>query len=191
MDLNFTPTRKGGGVVIHGDDETLHLIERFLTKQALKSKCCYEDGACMSLSRYFEKGRSKTVDWVTLFYGITVLGSSLGYCNTRQENALLALLEYSLESSLLKFLKVDTKALYNLFHINKDYTDLIYFGWESRMVYLYLLKTAAKRRNELLKILNSFNPASQVLDRKYVSQFDGLNIRYLDFKSGTKFQYDL
>ncbi|WP_063664841.1 hypothetical protein [Aliivibrio fischeri] len=191
MDLNFTPTRKGGGVVIRGDDETLHLIERLLTKHAMQSKCCFEDGVCMSLSRYFENGRSKPVDWVTLFCGITVLRSSLGYCNTRQEDALLALLEYSLEESLLKFLKVNAGAINNIFNINKGYTDLIYVGWESRMVYLYLLKTAAKRRSELIKILNSFNPIPQVLDREYVRQFDGLHIGYLDFKSCTKFQYDL
>lgn len=191
MDLNFTPTRKGGGVVINGDNETLHLIERLLTKHAMQSKCCFEDGVCMSLSRYFEKDRTKTVDWVTLFSGITVLRSSLGYCNTRQEDALLALLEYSLEESLLKFLKVDTETLHNVFYINTGYSDHIYSGWENRMVYLYLLKTAAKRRNELLKILNSFNPIPQVLAREYVRQFDGLHIGYLDFKSGTKFQYDL
>ncbi|KAB2823237.1 hypothetical protein [Aliivibrio finisterrensis] len=42
-----------------------------------------------------------------------------------------------------------------------------------------------------LKVLNYFNPTGQVLDREYVSQFDRLNIRYLEFKSGTKFEYDL
>lgn len=37
MYLEFIPTRRGGGVKIRGDDNTLHLIERLLTKHAMSS----------------------------------------------------------------------------------------------------------------------------------------------------------
>lgn len=190
MNLDFVPTKRGGGVKIDGDERTLHLIERLITKHAMNSKCCFEDGVCMTLSRYFEKDRSKTVDWVTLYYGVTVLRSSMGYFNTREEEALISLLEFLVEKSLASFLK-ESEQISDLFYTHKGYTDLILDGWESRMVYLYLLKTATQRRKELLRILTSFDPIPTVLDKDYVKQFKELHIGYLDYGVGEKFEYVL
>lgn len=147
MNLDFVPTKRGGGVKISGDEHTLHLVERILTKHGMNSKCCFEDGVCMALSRYFEKGSSKTVDWVTLYFGITALRSSMGYCNTRKEEALISLLEFLVEKSLASFLKDQNERINDLFYTHKGYTDQILDGWEGRMVCLYLLKTAPQRRN--------------------------------------------
>nr|WP_176703898.1 hypothetical protein [Vibrio sp. 04Ya108] len=153
--------------------------------------CCFEDGVCMTLSRYFEKMRQKDVDWVTLYFGITTLRTSLGYNCSKQEHALIALLEYQLENALTTFLKLKNQDLEPLFFAHKGYNDYILNGWESRMVYLYLLKTAAKRRKELLFILKSFDPYHIVKNKEYTEQFNDYHISDLDYDVGKKFEYEL
>ncbi|MEF1338739.1 hypothetical protein REH81_18440, partial [Vibrio rotiferianus] len=111
MFLTFIPTRRGGGVKIEGDDETFALIERLLTRHAMDSYACYEDGVCMALSRYFEKDRTHTIDWITLFVGIGVLRSSIGYNTTKQNHALICCMEYELLRALGLFLKIDPETL--------------------------------------------------------------------------------
>ena len=87
MYLLLKPTQKGGGVSITADEETMDLVERLLTNHAMNSYCCWEDGSCMALSRYFDKDRSHLVDWVTLIVVFTVLIASLGYFASEQDHA--------------------------------------------------------------------------------------------------------
>ncbi len=192
MNLIFIPTRRGGGVKIEGDDETLALIERLLTRHAMDSYACYEDGCCMALSRYFEKDRTHTVDWITLFVGIGVLRTSIGYNTTKQNHALVCCMEYELLRALSLFLKMDLETLDDDFEWSKGISDyMLEDDWYSRLVYLYKLKTATKRRRELLSIIDSLSPMFRGINKNYCKRFDGLSLRDLDYPAGTKFEFDL
>ncbi|MGR5178881.1 hypothetical protein [Vibrio mediterranei] len=192
MHIEFNPTRRGGGVTIKGDEETIHLIERLLTKHAMKSQCCYEDGACMALSRYFEPNKNKAIDWITLTVGITVLRTSLGYNNSKQDHALITALEYQLQQALCSLLKVDAETIDCVLEHFKGYSDHTFKDdWYGILVYLYLLKTAKNRKRELLSLLKFLDPIYRALNKEAATKFDNLSLASLDYPAGTKFEYDL
>jgi hypothetical protein len=192
MNLTFTLTKLGGGVVIKGDSPTIHKVERLLTRTAIESHACYDNGMCMILSRYFEK-KGAVVDWITLIAGVAALRHSLGYRLNRENHALMCLLEYEISNALCKILGEQSKdavesTLYSLYGLS----DRVCGGKvESRMVYLYLLKTQAARKEELLKIIQSISPTLQYLDRDYRARFEGLNQSQLHYPAGTEFEYTL
>ncbi|MGR5451949.1 hypothetical protein ACP3V3_19745 [Vibrio sp. PNB22_3_1] len=191
MHLKFIPTRFGGGVKIEGDTETLHAIERLLTQHAMDSHCCFKDGACLYLSKHFEKNDTAPVDWVTLFCGITTLRSSAGFLLNRQEQALITTLEYELECALCQFLKTEPQEIAALFVQQAGHNDHIYHNWESRATYIYLLKTAAARRKELIKILESLCPMNRGRHKDFIKNFEHFSFDMLDYTYGERFQFPL
>ena len=192
MYLLLKPTQKGGGVSITADEETMDLVERLLTNHAMNSYCCWEDGSCMALSRYFDKDRSHVVDWVTLIVGLTVLRTSIGYFASKQDHALVCCLEYQLQHALSQKLNLEPEVIDSELNRLKGFGDDI-FGdiWYSRLVYLYKLKTSTNRKRELLAIIRSLDPMSQVLDKEYIKSFKDLTLADLDYPAGTKFSFDL
>lgn len=192
MHITFVPTKLSGGVTIKGDANSIGKVERLLARTAIESHIDDNDGLCMTLSRYFE-GRSKPVDWVTLVAGVSALRTSLGYRLSRERHAVMCLLEHEINEALCKTLK----------HIPRDtiehtLDDLIGISdrsegslIDSRVTYLYLLKTPEARKAELLKILQSFSPTLKYLDRGYSERFKGLKSCQLSYPAGTEFQYPL
>ncbi|BBM67953.1 hypothetical protein VA249_45990 (plasmid) [Vibrio alfacsensis] len=192
MNIEFKPTRRGGGVTIKGDDETIYLIERLLTKHAMQSQCCYEDGACMALSHYFNPDKNESVDWITLVVGITVLRTSLGYNCSKQDHALITAIEYQLQRALCSVLKVDTETIDDVLGVFKGYSDHTFNDdWYGIMVYLYLLKTAKNRKRKLLSLLKFLDPIYRALNKEEATKFDNLSLTSLYYPAGTKFEYEL
>ena len=192
MHLAFTPTKRGGGVYINGDSATIQKVERLLTRTAIESHICDDNGMCMTLSRYFEK-KDDVVDWITLITGIAALRGSLGYRLSRENHALLCLLEYEISEALCKPpMKLSKDVVEHILDSLHGISDQ--FGGEkieSRMVYLYLLKTPSARKKELVNILVSIVPALQILDKGYSLRFQELNRYLLEYPAGTEFKYEL
>lgn len=193
MHITFNLTKLGGGVFIKGDEQSLLKVERLLVKTANESHNSYSDGACMMLTPYFEKKRRRPVDWITLVAGVAALRNSNGYVLSRENHALICLLEYELSNALSKALGSDKEdkiesVLYSLScfsdHIGGEKV-------ESRVVYLYLLKTPEARKAELLSIIMSLSPFLVRLDGLSVKKFEGLNHSSLYYDAGKEFQYEL
>ncbi|WP_318493309.1 hypothetical protein [Photobacterium leiognathi] len=193
MHLEFKPTKRGGGVSIIGDKYTLHLIERLLTTQSIITPhCCYANGACMTLSRYFEPGCNRSVDWITLFAGIILLRTSLGYSGTRQQQVLITLLEYELHTSLTEVLKIGTDKIDTIFDSLRGSTDKqLSQHREGLMVYLYLLKYKTKRRKKLASLIMHLNPHIIFKDEKLLEEIGDLSLYNLEYDAGEKFKYEL
>ena len=191
MDLSITPTKLCGGVLIEGDSSTLRMVERLLTRTAIESHACDDSGICMTLSRYFEQN-GRTVDWVTLFAGVSALRNSMGFRLSRKDHALICTLEFLVHEALIKLLPKAESQIDNLLDSMYGFHDLLHGGaCESRMVYLYLLKTPGKRKSELLKILSSLSPVFRHTYAAYSVQFEGLHRDMLTYPSGEKFKYPL
>lgn len=192
MHLTLTPTKLKGGVTIKGDASTIRKFERLLARTAIESHACDDDGLCMTLSHYFDKNGC-TVDWITLIAGVAALRGSLGYRLNKENHALMCVLEYEVCEALCKTLDHLDKSLIeqalNSLHILSD--RIGGENVESRIVYLYRLKTAETRQAELLKIIKSVSPMYQDLDRYYAKRFEGLRREHLSYKSGTEFEYTL
>jgi len=191
MKLSFAPTKLGGGVTITSDVATLRYIERLLTRAAIESYSCDDNGMCMTLSRYFERNK-ETVDWVTLVAGVACLRTAIGYKLNRKDHAIICLLEYLLFAALCKVLNEPEEqiesVLESLHGLNDHTFDL---SIEPKMTYLYLLKDPELRKEELLAIIKSLSPVFGRLDKKYDEKFKGLNREMLIYSSGTEFQYEL
>lgn len=191
MELSFTATKLAGGVIIKGDPVTLRSVERLLTRTSIDSHCCWDDGMCMVLSRYFESN-NKTVDWVTLISGITCLRSAIGYKLSRKDHAIICLLEYLMFDALCNLLNQDPEkiesALESLYGLNDRSINP---SVEPQMVYLYLLKDPELRKSELLKIIESLSPVFGIVDKKYNENFKGLNRYMLNYSPDEKFQFEL
>jgi|GEM_PF-3013647 len=192
MYLSLIPTKLGGGVVIKGDSLTINKVERLLTRTAIESHSCYDNGMCMTLSRYFEE-KSRAVDWVTLIAGLTALRNSLGYRLNKENHALICLLEYEVSNALYIFLGEHTHAevddaLNSLYGLNDQLCGEVI---ESRMVYLYLLKTPEYRKKELLNIIKSISPILRFSNRDYLKRFEGLSSSQLNYPAGATFEYEL
>lgn len=187
----MTPTKLKGGVTIKGDASTIRKFERLLARTAIESHACDDDGLCMTLSRYFEKNGG-TVDWVTLIAGVAALRGSLGYRLNKENHALMCVLEYEVCEVLCKTLDhLDRSLIEHVLNSLHNLNDRI--GGEkveSRVVYLYLLKTAEARQAELLKIIESVSPIYQYLDRDYAKRFEGLRREHLTYEL-TEFEYTL
>jgi hypothetical protein len=93
MHLTFTPTDLAGCVIIKGDNATISKVENLLKITALNSHVCDDNGMCMILSLFFEK-QNQLVDWVTLVSGVSALRNSLGYRLSKEDHAIVCLLEY-------------------------------------------------------------------------------------------------
>ncbi|MDI5833271.1 hypothetical protein OCF84_20905 (plasmid) [Shewanella xiamenensis] len=192
MYLTLIPTKLKGGVTIKGDASTIRKVERLLARTAIESHACDDDGLCMTLSRYFEKNGC-TVDWITLIAGVAALRGSLGYRLNKENHALMCVLEFEVCEVLCKTMDhLDRSLIEQVLNSLHNLNDRI--GGEkveSRMVYLYLLKTAEARQAELLKIIKSVSPSYQNLDSDYVKRFEGLRREHLSYKAGTEFEYTL
>lgn len=193
MELSFTPTKKAGGVLIKGDATTLSKVERLLTRTAIESHACADDGFCMILSRYFERNR-EVVDWVTLVAGVCTLRNSMGYRLSRENHALICLLEHLTYEALCALLPKSAEQIDTLLTSLYSLNDFSFKGsLESRVVYLHLLKTARSRKAELLDVLSSLNMTLSWPDlgRDYCERFEGLRYGQLSYGPGEKFQYPL
>lgn len=192
MHLSFTPTPNGGGVAIQGDRDTLRKIERLLTQTAMNSHACLEYGFCMTLSRYFEELKSPcSVDFITLIAGVSALRHSLGYRLSREDHALICLLEHLTFEAYCQVTGADSDsadALFKTFYGLNDYGSFALF--ESRRVYFYLLKTKNARVAELPTILLSLL-SSSVDASRWQQKFDGLNDDMLLYPANERFQYEL
>lgn len=192
MHLTLIPTKLKGGVTIKGDTSTIRKFERLLARTAIESHACDDDGLCMTLSCYFEKNGC-TVDWITLIAGVAALRGSLGYRLNKENHALMCVLEYEVCEVLCKTLDhLDRSLIEQVLNSLHNLNDRI--GGEkveSRVVYLYLLKTAEARQAELLKIIESVSPIYKCLDRDYAKRFEGLRREHLTYEAGTEFEYTL
>lgn len=191
MKLTITPTKLAGGAVISGDVKTLRKIERLLTRTAIDSHCCHDNGLCMTLSRYFEKNND-TVDWVTLVFGLSALRNSLGYVLSKENHALMCMLEHLTFEALCRLLpkrREDIEVTINGLYGLNDY--LIKNEAESRMVYLYILKDPDVRKDELLNILRSVSLTLRHLNKGYDASFKGLNRERLVYPYNEEFKYPL
>jgi len=175
MQLYLTPTAHGGGVTIKSDAQTARKIERLLVNTALNSHNCHDDGLCMKLSSAFERSnKPKTVDWIILIAGVSALRSSLGYCLSRENHALLCLLEHEVFEAACTFVE-DREAVEEVFNQLKISDYIGGAKVESRTVYLYLLKTQEARKAELLNIIKSLNVMQELFMQDYNERFEGLN----------------
>lgn len=191
MNLSFTPTKLAGGVTIRGDAATLRKAERLLTRTAIESHACDDNGMCMTLSRYFEKNGDK-VDWVTLVAGIAALRHSLGYRLSKENHSIVCTLEFLLFDALCK--KLDNPpedielVLDSLYGLSDRFNGPLI---ESRMAYLYLLQSSEKRKAELLQIIRSLTTQGNILNKEYSYRFDGIDRMSLCYPAGTDFKYEL
>ena len=191
MQLTFIPTKLAGGVVIKGDNPTIRKIERLLARTAIESYACDDNGMCMTLSRYFEK-KNDTVDWITLITGIAALRHSIGYRLSREDHALMCILEHSVFEALCKTLTEKAENVEAVLDSLYGFNDQLHGKYvESRMTYLYLLKEPETRKEELLKILQSMSPTLKHMVRDYSEQFKELNSDMLTYAAGQKFEYEL
>lgn len=188
MNLSFTPTKLSGGVTIKGDVATLRKVERLLTITALESQACDDEGMCMTLSLYFGKKIDK-VDWVTLIAGVAALRNSLGYRLSKENHAIICLLEFLLFEALCKTIDDAPEEIESVLNSLRGLNDLSCgHHIESRMVYLYQLQTSVNRKAHLLKIIHSFSPC---IDKEYAERFKGFNRMALCYPAGKDFKYEL
>lgn len=194
MQLSFSLTDFGGGVRIHGDAETLNLIERLLTRTAIEAHSLDDNGAVMVLSRYFESD-GREVDWVTLVIGVAMLRNALGYRLTKQQHSLVCLLEYLVEKALKERLPdsvVDIESLLESFYgISDAWYQRSKTSVESRMVYLYLLKSKNQRTDYLLRILKSLSPTLSCSVKGDIANYTDLTTLDIAYPCGEEPLYPL
>lgn len=192
MRLTFTPTKLAGGVKIGGDVKTLRKVERLLTRTALDAYNCYNNGLCMELSRYFEKN-GETVDWVTLVAGISALRKALGYQLSRENHALICLLEYLTFEALTKVLNESEEEINTMLdRLQDSVCDPITRKLaEKSMVYLYLLQTSERRKSQLFLILDNLGFWGKTLYKDFNTELEGLNRDMLNHSIHETFQYEL